>query len=124
MTHILYKELSYKIIGCCFDAYNEIGFGHKEKYYQKAVEEVLGEKSLNFSRQLYVPIKFKKKVVGKYYFDLLVEDKIVVELKAGDHFFRKNIEQILSYLKSKGLRLGILVNFTSSGVKYKRIINS
>jgi len=124
MTEIIYKELSYKIVGCRFDVYNELGFGHKEKYYQTATEEALRKGSLGFERQLYVPIKFKEKVVGKYYLDLLVEEKIVVELKVGDHFFRKDIEQILSYLKSKGLKLGILINFTSSGVKYKRIINS
>lgn len=120
---IVFKEESYDIIGCCFDVFNNLGYGLREKNYQKALEEALSLKGMKFESQLFVPLKMNDKVIGKYYLDLLVENKIALELKVGDHFLRKDIEQLISYLKSKNLQLGILINFTSNGVASKRILN-
>lgn len=123
MADLLFKKLSYEIMGCCFAAYNQLGYGLRESNYQSAIEKLLGDKKIKFQRQLYVPLKINEQVVGKYYLDILVEDKVAIELKVGDHFFRKDIEQLYSYLKSKKLKLGILVNFTKTGIKSKRILN-
>jgi GxxExxY protein len=123
MAEIIFKEECYKIMGCCFEVFNQFGYGLREKNYQKALEEVLYKQKIPFESQLYVPLKIDEKVIGKYYLDLLINDKIAVELKVGDHFLKRDIDQLYSYLKSKDLRLGILINFTSSGVKYKRILN-
>lgn len=123
MVEIIFKDECYKIMGCCFEVFNKFGYGLREKNYQKALEEVLTNQKISFASQLYVPLKINDKVIGKYYLDLLIDDKIAVELKVGDHFLKKDIEQLYSYLKSKSLKLGLLINFTSSGVKHKRILN-
>lgn len=120
---LIYKEECYQIIGYCYEVYNSLGYGLREKNYQKALEEILTREKVEFQSQLHVPIKLEEKKIGKYYLDLLIDDKIAVELKVGDHFLTKDIDQLFSYLKSKDLKLGLLVNFTSNGVKYKRIVN-
>jgi GxxExxY protein len=62
-------------------------------------------------------------MIGRYFLDFLVDNKIVVEIKKGDYFSKKNIEQVKAYLKVTNLKLAVLVNFTSSGVKFLRILN-
>ena len=120
---IIYKEESYQIMGCCFEVYNLLMYGLREKNYQKALETVFEEQKVPFQSQLYVPIKLKEKIIGKYYLDFLINDMIALEIKVGDHFLTKDIQQLFSYLKAKNLKLGIIVNFTSKGIKYKRILN-
>lgn len=120
---LIYRDECYKIIGCCYEVYNSLGFGLREKVYQKALETLFAQEKVDYQSQLYAPIKFGETIVGKYFLDLLIEDKIAIELKVGDHFLTKDIDQLFSYLKSKDLKLGLLVNFTSNGVKYKRIVN-
>ena len=121
---LLYPDLSYKIIGVLFEVFNKLGPGYLEKYYQRAVATGLKEVDLKFQEQLYAPLVFKGVKIGKCFFDFLVEDKIVLELKTGGRFSKKDIEQLFSYLKVKNLQLGLLVNFTNQGVKFKRIINT
>lgn len=123
MDSIIYKKECFEIIGCCFEVYNKFGYGLREKNYQCALEEVLSSKNIEFESQVYVPLKINDKLIGKYYLDLLIDKKIAIELKTGDHFLRRDIEQLFSYLKSESLQLGLLVNFTSKGVNYKRILN-
>lgn len=120
---LIYPELSYKIIGVLYDVFNKLGPGHKEAYYQKAVSTALFKLNINFKEQVYFPIAFKDINVGKYFLDFLIDEKIILEIKAGDRFSRKNIEQIYSYLKVSNLKLGLLVNFTGNEVKFKRILN-
>lgn len=122
-TKIIYKEESYKILGCCFEVFNNIGFGHREFTYQKALKKLFADQKVIFESQLCVPVKINNEIVTNYFLDFLISDKIAVELKAGDHFHRKDIEQLYSYLKSKNLQLGLLINFTSGGVICKRILN-
>ncbi|MFQ6049536.1 MAG: GxxExxY protein [Candidatus Paceibacterales bacterium] len=78
---------------------------------------------ISFQREVYVPLVFKNEKIGNYYLDFLIENKIVLEIKKGDKFSKRHIEQILSYLKAKNLELGIIANFGSKEVKFKRIIN-
>ena len=120
---ILHPKLSYKIVGVLFDVYNELGYGLKEKYYQRAIAIAFKKNRMVFKEQVSIPLEFQDTNIGRYFLDFLVEDKIVVEIKRGDHFSMNHIEQIFSYLQATNLELGILANFTSNGVKYKRIIN-
>lgn len=120
---LVYPQLSYQIIGVLFDVYNELGGGHREKYYQKAVAIAFNRCNLIFKEQIFVPLNFKGIRVGNYYLDFLVDNKVVLEIKSGENFVRKNIEQVYSYLKATNLQLGILANFTKTGLRFKRIIN-
>lgn len=120
---LLYPELSYKIIGCAYDVYNELGEGHHEKYYQRAMALLYNERKIAYKEQVYCPLKFQEKIIGKLFFDFLVEDKIIVELKKGNHFSKRHIEQVLEYLKTSNLQLAIIINFGSDKVYFKRIVN-
>jgi len=120
---LVYPEPSYKILGVLFKVWSDIGFWHKEKIYQRAVARALCDSGFEVKEQLPAKIVFKGEFIGVYYFDFLVDDKIVLELKVRNYFSKKDIEQVYSYLKAKDLKLGIIAHFTQSGVKYKRVLN-
>ena len=122
-NYLVYKEECYQIIGLIYEGYNNIGFGHKEKFYQNAVENSLIENKIPFKRELKAKVTYKNKDIGYYFFDFLVFDKIVVELKQRNYFSKKDFEQLYAYLKVANLKLGLLVYFTKSGIRYRRIVN-
>jgi GxxExxY protein len=120
---LVYPELSYEIVGCAYEVWDELGFGHSEKIYQKSFAIVLRTKNKKFQEQVYYSLKFRDEIVGKGFLDFLIDDKIIIELKKDGNFSKTNIEQVLNYLKLSNLKLAILINFTKEGVKFKRIVN-
>jgi GxxExxY protein len=120
---LVYPELSYDIIGCVYDVWDELGPGHLEKVYQKALGIALSSRKIAFSEQVHYPLKFKGELVGKGILDFLIEEMVIVEIKKDDIFSKPRIEQVLNYLKLSQLKLAILINFGKSGVKFKRIVN-
>ena len=122
-SELIYPELSYSIIGALFAVDNKIGYRHKEAVYQKALANEFAKRNIVYAEQEYSPINYDGKNIGKYFFDFLVDGKIVVELKTREYFLRKDIQQIYSYLKNENLQLGILAHFTRSGIRHKRIVN-
>lgn len=120
---LLFPELSYKIVGSAFDVHNNLGSGHYEKYYQKALAESFSKNQLKFKEQDYFPLKYNNKIIGKNFVDFLVENKIVVEIKKDSRFARSHINQVLEYLKLSSLQLAILINFGNEGVSFKRLVN-
>lgn len=122
MGKIIYPELSYEIMGVVFEAYNKLGNNLREKSYQKAIAAGLAEKGKKFVEQLKVNFKYKGAIIRRLYLDFLIEDKIVLEIKVGEHFDKENIAQVYEYLKFKKLKLAIIANFTKRGVRYKRIV--
>jgi len=120
---VLYKDLSYLIVGVLFEVYNELGFGYSEKVYERAVAKSFEDRRINYIQQAPYKIVFKDQIIGRNYIDFIVENCIVLELKKGDYFSRKNIEQIKKYLKITNLKLAIIANFTSKGVKTFRAFN-
>jgi len=120
---VVYKKLSYEIIGVLFEVYNELGYGYKEGHYEKAIAKCFEEKGIEYKRQAMYKVKFKGENMGTQYLDFLVNDKIVLELKKGNYFSRKNIDQVKAYLKVTGKKLAILANYTPKGVKTMRVLN-
>lgn len=120
---LVYEKESYEVIGIVYEVFNKLGYGHKEKFYQKAIAEEFRSKNIPFRQELRVKIKYKEKELGVYILDFLVFDKIVIELKQGNNFSRQNIKQLYSYLKATNLKLGLLINFASQGIRVKRIAN-
>ena len=120
---ILFPELSYQIVGVCFEVFKLMGPGHHEKVYQRAVATELGRRKLEFKKELSVTTYFKETVVGRSYLDFLVEGKVILELKKDSGFSKHHIDQVLKYLRETNLQLGILVNFTQQGVVSRRIVN-
>ena len=121
--NIIYAKECYEIIGMMYDVWNAVGYGHKEKFYQKAAAEIFGRKNKKFKEQLKARIKIGGKEIGIYFLDFLYEEEIVIELKTGENFSKQNINQIYGYLKATNLKLGLLVNFTRTGIKFKRVVN-
>ena len=122
-SDLLYPELSYQIIGILFDIFTEMGYGYKENQYQKAVEIALKSTGIEYEKELPVKISYKGKFVTTLYLDFLIDSKIVLELKQGSRFNKKDVEQVYNYLKSTNLKLGIIARFTKSGVRFMRIVN-
>jgi GxxExxY protein len=122
-TQLLYPELSYQIVGICFDVYNELGGGYQEKYYQRAIAKTLKKDKIKFIEQICIPLEFDQERIGQYFLDFVIEDKVILEIKATPQFYIRDIRQVLAYLKSANLRLGILVGFTRNGVIFKRVVN-
>lgn len=120
---LIYKDLSYKVVGVLFEVYNRLGFGCQEKIYQRALAEGLKKANIPFKRENYARIRFKGKIVGGYFHDFLIEGKLVLELKVGTGIYENNVNQLLAYLKDSGKRLGILVVFTQKGVVCRRVVN-
>ena len=121
---LIEPELSYKIVGMLYQVSNELGPGLQEKYYQKALSESLKIHNLNFQEQVPIPLLFQGKVIGRYFADFVVDDKIVIEIKKGIRVNRKHVAQLLGYLKATNLSLGILAYFHTDGVSFKRILNT
>jgi GxxExxY protein len=120
---VIYKELSYQIVGILFDVYNDLGYGYQEKYYEKAVSKYFVANSIRFQNQVPFKIAAKGEIIGRYYVDFIVENKIVLEIKKGNYFSKRNIEQVKGYLKATGLKLAILANFTPKGIRFIRVLN-
>lgn len=120
---LVLPELSYTIIGCAFDVYNELGHGHHEKYYQRALAEAFMSAKLNIKQQAYYPLQYHNKTIGKQFLDFLVEEKVIVEIKKDGKYSKQHIDQVLQYLANTNLQLAILINFSSQGISFKRIIN-
>ncbi|MBU0597341.1 GxxExxY protein [Patescibacteria group bacterium] len=120
---LLYPELSFEISGVLFQIFKHLGSGHRERYYQKAVKVGLEKKGIKYKEQFYVPIRFEGELIGKYYLDFLIEDKIVLELKRGKYIPANVINQTKQYLESLEMKLGLIACFTHTSVHVKRIIN-
>lgn len=120
VSNFLYEELSYKIRGCAFSVYNVLGFGHKEGVYQKALALELEKKNISFEKEKTIPIYYEGKKVGIYRPDFVIDDKILVELKAVS-FMPKDYEiQLTYYLKGSDFSLGFLINFGSNKLDIRR----
>jgi GxxExxY protein len=91
--------------------------------YQKALSLAFAEKGLAVKEQVRFDIKFNEQVLAKRFFDFIIENKIVIEIKRDDRFSKANIDQTIEYLKVSGLSLAILINFGREGVIYRRLIN-
>lgn len=123
MSNLIFKELSYKVVGLAYEIDNTIGFGQPEKVYSDCLEELLKKERINFKREVYAPIKFNEKLVVKRFFDFLIDDKIIVEVKVGNYQYRQVLTQVFKYLKANNLKLGIVLRFTKNGVMIKRVPN-
>ena len=108
---LLYPDLSYAIVGAAIEVHEHIGPGQLEAVYQRALEIELERRSIRFRAQVPIPMIYKGEPVGQYYADVIVEDAIVLELKAVERLHPVHTAQILSYLKATKHRLGILINF-------------
>ena len=115
--------LTEKIIGVCFEVINELGSGFLESVYEKALLVALRDKGLNAVSQVPVSVCFRGKCIGEFFADILVEGKILIELKAAKSLAPEHLAQVINYLKATGLETGLLVNFGNQKLEYRRLNN-
>ena len=121
-TNIIYRDLSYQIMAAIFEVHKELGPGFLEAVYEKALLLELTSRGMNVDVQKVFDLTYKGRKVGNQRLDLIVEEKIVLELKTVERFAPHHTSQLLSYLKASGYRLGILVNFSRAKVEYRRVV--
>lgn len=119
---ILYKDLSYKIIGLSIEVYNKLGYGFLEKVYENALMVLFKREGIQAKQQTPITVYFEGEMVGEYYADFLVEDKIILELKAVEKIVDTHKSQTLNYLKATGLQLAIILNFGKERFEYERLV--
>ena len=123
MAELIFKEESYKIIGAAMEVHKELGAGFLEAVYQEAFELELQKQEIPYEREALLNIYYKgTKLKKRYSADFICFDKIIVELKALGELSTNHEAQILNYLKTSKLKLGLLINFGSSSLQYKRLI--
>lgn len=121
MSELLYKQLSYKIIGASIEVYNTLGPGFSEKIYQRALEQELRLQNISFISQKRIKIFYKNSELGYQVVDLIVNDKIIVEIKVADKIFPIHCAQLKSYLMATKYNLGLVINFGSTSLQSKRV---
>lgn len=112
----------HKIMDIVFQVHNTLGCGFLEKVYENAVCIKLNESGIRAVQQAPIKVYFEDKVVGEYFADILVEDKIVLELKCVEEISDIHRAQMINYLKATKLRLGIIINFNKPKLEYERIV--
>ena len=116
----LYKDLSYKIIGCFYDVYNELGPAHKEQIYHEALKIIFSDKGIQYEDKKRIKIKFKGKEIGIYEPDLIIEGKIIIEIKSVLTMPKVFEKQLYYYLRGTDYKVGYLVNFGNEKIDVRR----
>ncbi|MEW5845879.1 MAG: GxxExxY protein [Bacteroidota bacterium] len=107
----LHQELTSKIIECFYQVYNTLGYGFLEKVYENALKIELEKSGLIVERQKPIKVYYGSEVVGEYFADLLVNDQVIIELKAAETICEEHEYQLLNYLKATSIEVGLLLNF-------------
>jgi len=122
ITDGLYKDLTYKIIGCLYDVHKELGCVHKEIIYHKALAIELNNKNIPFEEEKSIEVKYKGKRIGVYRPDFIVDDKVVLEIKVVPIITKAIRNQVYYYIKGTQYKLVLLANFGTPKVGIKRLI--
>ncbi|MDD3101529.1 MAG: GxxExxY protein [Patescibacteria group bacterium] len=122
-NNLLYENLTYQIRGIMFKIKKELGLGHKENIYQKAIEKEFKKNNIKFEKEKIINIQYDNEKIGTYRPDFIVDDKIIVEIKALPSIGKFETEQIWHYLKSSDYHLALLVNFGKDDIQIKRTIH-
>jgi GxxExxY protein len=123
-TEYKYSELTGKIIGSAMEVHKLLGNGFQELIYQRALHIEFGNSNISAVREVEMPIQYKGEKVGTRRVDFLVEDKISVEIKSITKLEDVHLAQAINYLEAYDLEIGLLINFGSKSLEFKRLINS
>ena len=124
MEEFLHKEITSKIIQAFYKVYNTLGYGFLEKVYENAMRIELGKSGLRVEQQKNIKVYYDSEQVGDYYADLLIENLVIVELKAAETICDEHETQLLNYLKATDIEVGLLINFGKKAeIKRKIFLN-
>jgi len=116
-----HEELTSAILECCFEVSNELGAGFLESVYEKALVVALSQKGLEVTTQTALKVKFRNVIVGDFYADLIVNGKVLIELKTVNRILSEHKAQAINYLNATGIEVGLLVNFANPKLEYYRL---
>ncbi len=123
MAELLYREETHRLIGLCMEIHRELGKGHDEVIYKDALVVEFGRAGIPFEREKKYEIHYKGVLLPHFYFaDFVVWDKIIFEAKAVEKLTDSHVKQVLNYLAASKLRVGLLVNFGTDSLEWKRVI--
>lgn len=117
---LLHKELTYQMIGILYKVHTNLGCGFTEKIYQRAIEIELEKAGMQFETETEIDVLYDNKKIGKYRLDMVVENKVIIELKATNRLPKVFREQVISQLKASPYEVGLLVNFGAPRLYYMR----
>lgn len=124
MEELLHKEITSKIIQAFYKVYNTLGYGFLEKVYENAMRIEISKFGLHVEQQKNIKVFYESEQVGDYYADLLVENLIIVELKAAETICEEHETQLLNYLKATDIEVGLLINLGKKAeIKRKIFLN-
>ena len=115
-------DITYQIRGAVFEVNRVLGHGLLEKVYENALMTEFNSRGLSVGNQVPLKVIYKEKIVGEYFADLLVEGRVIVEIKAVRHLLKEHQAQLLKYLKTTGIQVGLPVNFTRNKAQIKRMV--
>ena len=118
-----YSDITRKIIGAAMKVHSTLGNGFQEVIYQRALAIEMAEQGLTFQRELEMQIYYRAQEIGTRRVDFLVEDKVMVELKALTMLEDVHLAQAINYLEAYNLEIGLLINFGAKSLEYRRVIN-
>jgi GxxExxY protein len=124
MAEILFKQLSYAIIGAAMEVHSILGAGFLESVYQAALEKELLLRGIPFERKVKLPVLYKGDLIGDYEADLVVDGKVILELKSVSRLNSVHDAQAHHYLAATGLQLAIIINFGESSLQYRRVVKT
>jgi GxxExxY protein len=116
------SNLSRRVIGCAIEVSNTLGPGFFEKLYEKALCVEFEARGISFQSQKPVQVIYKESIIGEYFADIIVEDSLVLELKAVSALCSEHEAQLMNYLKATGLSVGLLLNFGKPKLGIKRMV--
>jgi len=121
MSEYKHKEITGQIINAAHTVHNKLGYGFLEKVYHNSLVIELRKSNLFVEPEKPVKVKYDDYIVGEYFADIVVDNKVIVEVKAADKYNSLFEAQLLNYLKATGLEVGLIINFGSS-VQVKRMV--
>lgn len=120
---LVYPELSYALTGILFDVHNALGNKYQEKHYQRAIEIKLKQLNIPYQREVRTEIDFEGEKLGTFAADFVVDEKVILEVKAVPRLLPNDISQVIRYLKAMELKLGLLANFRTQRLELRRVVN-
>lgn len=122
MAEIIFKELSFAVVGAAMEVHNHLGPAFLEAVYQRALAHELALRDIPFEEQKSLPVHYKGQLIGDYKADFVVDGKVILEIKSVSALAKAHEAQALHYLAATGLQLAILLNFGAPALQHKRIV--
>ena len=121
-TDYIYKDLTYRIIGCLYEVHKELGSVHKEIIYHKALAIEFKDKNIPFVEEKAIEVRYKGQIIGVYRPDFIIDDKVILEIKVMPAITKAMQGQVYYYVKGTRYKLVLLANFGTTKVGIKRLI--